>query len=68
MFFVFQTTASGTSAASPHIAGLAAYLMALEGNPGPEALCDRIIELSSTDILSSFPEGSHNRLAFNGAE
>ena len=42
--------------------------MALEGNQDPDALCQRIIELSTTDVLGEFPEGSHNRLAFNGAE
>ncbi|EMR71788.1 putative subtilisin-like protease pr1a protein [Eutypa lata UCREL1] len=61
------TTASGTSAASPHIAGLAAYLMTLEGNPGGEALCERIKELSTTDILQNIPDGTGNRLAFNGS-
>lgn len=62
-----QTTASGTSAASPLVAGLAAYLMALEGNPGGEALCERIKELSTAGILQDIPDGTGNRLAFNGS-
>ena len=33
--------------------------MALEGNQDPDALCQRIIELSTTDVLGEFPEGSH---------
>ncbi|KAK4452145.1 subtilisin-like protease 6 [Podospora aff. communis PSN243] len=37
---------SGTSMASPHVAGLAAYLMALEGLTDPQAVRDRIIELA----------------------
>jgi hypothetical protein len=52
--------------ASPHIAGLAAYLAALEGNPGASVMCDRIIQLSSTGILTGVPSGTPNRLAFNG--
>ncbi|RYO77680.1 hypothetical protein DL766_008908 [Monosporascus sp. MC13-8B] len=61
------TTASGTSASAPHIAGLAAYLMALEGNPGGEALCERIKELATPDILENIPLGTANLLAFNGS-
>lgn len=52
--------------ASPHIAGLGAYLAALEGNPGPVALCNRIVALSTTGVLSGIPSGTSNRLAFNG--
>lgn len=37
---------SGTSMASPHVAGLAAYLMALEGISGAKAVSDRIKELA----------------------
>jgi subtilisin family serine protease len=57
---------SGTSMAAPHITGLAAYLSALEGYRGPIATCQRIIELSSTDLLSDLPDATYNRLAFNG--
>ncbi|KAK2820077.1 Transcriptional coactivator, partial [Arthroderma sp. PD_2] len=37
---------SGTSMAAPHVAGLAAYIMALEGISGG-AVCDRLKELGS---------------------
>jgi subtilisin family serine protease len=37
---------SGTSMASPHVAGLAAYLMALEGITGVQDVADRIKELA----------------------
>ncbi len=37
---------SGTSMASPHVAGLAAYLMALEGITGVQAVANRITELA----------------------
>lgn len=40
-------TISGTSMASPHIAGLGAYLIALEGTRSPSALCSRIVSLST---------------------
>lgn len=52
--------------ASPHIAGLAAYLAGLEGNPGPQALCDRIIALSTKNVITGLPSGTSNRVAFNG--
>ncbi|KAI1465301.1 subtilisin-like protein [Daldinia caldariorum] len=38
---------SGTSMASPHITGLAAYLMSLEGITDPTAVSDRIKQLGS---------------------
>ncbi|KAI0975696.1 peptidase S8/S53 domain-containing protein [Xylaria arbuscula] len=60
------TTASGTSASSPIVAGLGAYLLSLEGQRDAGALCDRIKELSSQGILSGVPDGTTNALAFNG--
>lgn len=57
---------SGTSMASPHIAGLAAYLSALEGTRAPQALCNRIIQLATTGVITGLPSGTPNRLAFNG--
>ncbi|GAP89968.2 putative subtilisin-like protease Pr1A [Rosellinia necatrix] len=59
------TTASGTSAASPVVAGLGAYLLGLEGGD-PKALCDRIKELATQGVLSGVPGGTTNALAFNG--
>ncbi|KAI1276392.1 peptidase S8/S53 domain-containing protein [Xylaria sp. FL0933] len=61
-----STTASGTSASSPIIAGLGAYLLSLEGQRDPGALCDRMKELSTQGILSGVPDGTINALAFNG--
>ncbi|KAM3562725.1 hypothetical protein ARSEF4850_002653 [Beauveria asiatica] len=55
---------SGTSMAAPHIAGLAAYLSALEGGK-PSELCSRIQALASPK-LTGIPEGTTNLIAFNG--
>lgn len=46
-------TISGTSMATPHIAGLAAYLIALEGSRSPSALCQRIQSLSTKNVISN---------------
>ncbi|EME79398.1 uncharacterized protein MYCFIDRAFT_35047 [Pseudocercospora fijiensis CIRAD86] len=59
-------TISGTSMATPHIAGLAAYLIALEGSLSPSALCSRIQDLSTKDVITSAGARSPNYLAYNG--
>ncbi|KAJ9643375.1 subtilisin-like serine protease [Coniosporium tulheliwenetii] len=59
-------TISGTSMASPHVAGLAAYLLTLEGGKAPQALCQRIKDLSSRMGLVFPPLLTTNKLAFNG--
>lgn len=50
--------------AAPHVAGAAAYLMALEGVSSGKA-CDRIVELAISSI-SSTPAGTTSKLLFNG--
>ncbi|KAJ6185270.1 alkaline serine protease [Penicillium mononematosum] len=55
---------SGTSMAAPHVAGAAAYLMALEGVASDKA-CARIVELAISSI-SSAPSGTTSKLLFNG--
>ncbi|OAA78934.1 subtilisin-like protease Pr1B [Akanthomyces lecanii RCEF 1005] len=59
-------TLSGTAMAAAHITGLGAYLAGLEGFPGSEALCKRIQELATKNILTGVPSGTVNLLAFNG--
>ncbi|KAJ4371403.1 hypothetical protein N0V83_004620 [Neocucurbitaria cava] len=60
---------SGTSMASPHVAGLGAYLLGL-GSAGVDTLCDTIKELATKDKIDPMrlPNGTVNALAFNGVE
>lgn len=53
--------------ATPHITGLGAYLLALEGTKSPQELCSYIASIASSGILSSIPSGTVNKLAYNGA-
>lgn len=60
---------SGTSMASPHVAGLAAYLMALENITDPDALAARITALAGADVLSwvwNDVNGTTTLIASNG--
>lgn len=70
-------TLSGTSMASPHVAGLLAYYLSLLpdnksqfGNAAaitPAQLKKNLISYGSEDVLSDVGTGSPNVLAFNGA-
>jgi subtilisin family serine protease len=57
-------TFSGTSMASPHVAGVGAYLMALE-RIAPGAVCDRIKELA-IDTIANPGRRTTGKLLFNG--
>jgi len=59
-------TISGTSMACPHVAGLAAYLIALEGLSTPASVVARIKALAVSGAVSSPGTGSPNLLANNG--
>ncbi|KEY70560.1 hypothetical protein S7711_02714 [Stachybotrys chartarum IBT 7711] len=57
---------SGTSMACPHVAGLALYLMALEGLETPQQVAARIRELGTDGVVGDAGQGSPNLLAYNG--
>lgn len=59
-------TISGTSMATPHVAGLAAYILALEGKMTPAALASRLQTLALKNKISGSLNGTPNYLAFNG--
>jgi subtilisin family serine protease len=59
-------TISGTSMATPHVVGLAAYLLTFLGAKAPQELCSYIQTLATNGVLTSVPSGTINKLAFNG--
>lgn len=59
-------TISGTSMACPHVAGLAAYLIALEGLTTPASVQSRIKALGTTGKVISPGSGSPNLISYNG--
>ncbi|KAI1485277.1 peptidase S8/S53 domain-containing protein [Biscogniauxia mediterranea] len=58
-------TISGTSMASPHIAGLGAYFLGT-GAATVDNLCDYIASSALSGVLSGVPSGTVNLLANNG--
>jgi oryzin len=60
-------TETGTSMASPLVAGLICYLRSVEGGlNSPEDVRARLIELSQKDVVID-PKGSPNVLVYNGS-
>jgi len=57
---------SGTSMASPHVAGLAAYFIHLYGPHTPAKMRARIEGLATVGMVKDAGKGSPNRIAFNG--
>ena len=60
-------TISGTSMATPHVAGVAAR--ALQGNPGlsPAAVRNELVNQATLNHLSGIPAGTANRLLFRSS-
>ncbi|KAF8848994.1 putative subtilisin-like protease, partial [Acephala macrosclerotiorum] len=63
-----STILSGTSMASPHVAGLAAYLMSLESLSNPAAVTARILQLAGTTgaNVTGVRTGTTTLIAYNG--
>ncbi|KAJ7292944.1 serine protease [Mycena rebaudengoi] len=55
-------TLSGTSMATPHVAGTAAYLISLNGNSSPAEMRATIQGLSVKGVLTDIPAGTINDL------
>jgi len=62
-----RNTISGTSMATPHVVGLAAYLMDLEGLSSPAEVQRRIKELATPEVVENPGYGTTDALVFNGA-
>ncbi|RWA08137.1 hypothetical protein EKO27_g6957 [Xylaria grammica] len=58
-------TISGTSMASPHVAGIGAYFLGL-GASSVEDLCDYIASQAQTGAISSVPSGTTDAIIQNG--
>lgn len=59
-------TISGTSMATPHIAGLTAYLMSL-GKVSASDACSYIARTATQNTIRGMPAGTVNLLAYNGS-
>ncbi|KAJ3508472.1 hypothetical protein NLJ89_g5739 [Agrocybe chaxingu] len=60
-------TLSGTSMASPHVAGLVAYFVKKDGNITPAAMRTKIQNLAIRNAISGIPSGTVNLLANNNS-
>jgi len=58
---------TGTSMATPHIAGLGAYLATLHGERAGPGLCQKIQKLATKGVIKNLMPDTVNLLAFNGA-
>ena len=59
-------TLNGTSMATPHVTGLAVYLMIAENISDPEKLTARIKELGTRNKVKNLKFMSPNLIAYNG--
>ncbi|KAJ4991918.1 subtilase [Stagonosporopsis vannaccii] len=56
----------GTSMATPHVSGLAAYLLGLQGGD-TQGLCEKIANMGLDGVISDVKTGTPNTLINNGA-
>ena len=59
-------TISGTSMASPHVAGLVMYMQSVYGYSGVSSITSAIKSLGTTNSITSLGSGSPNLIAYNG--
>lgn len=62
-----SATFSGTSMAAPHVAGLAAYIIGLQGDMTPAALSTYLQSTAITGVVTGLLDNTPNLLAYNGA-
>lgn len=53
--------------ATPHIAGLAAYLASRDGQRAGPGLCQTMQQMATRNAITNQPSNTVNLLAFNGA-
>ncbi len=58
-------TISGTSMASPHVAGVAALYLQNNPSASPTTVRDQIVNTATTNVLTSIGTGSPNRLLYS---
>lgn len=58
-------TLSGTSMASPHVAGIAALALAANGKASPATVADFLLANASAGVVGNAGSGSPNKLAFS---
>lgn len=59
---------SGTSMATPHVAGLVAYFISLNGNSSPAAMIDYVRSVGLSGVITGLPADTVNILAQNGVK
>ncbi|KAK8143460.1 subtilisin-like serine protease [Beauveria asiatica] len=57
---------TGTSMATPHIAGLAAYIAAKDGVKASPALCQTIVDMSTKNAVTNQVANTVTNIAYNG--
>ncbi len=57
-------TISGTSMASPHVAGAAALFVARNGSSAPQVVRDGLVNSATTGVVTNAGSGSPNRLLY----
>ena len=60
-------TLSGTSMASPHVAGVAALYKATFGDASSATVADWIIGNATTDVITGNPDGTPNKLLYKSS-